>query len=173
MKPWAWAAVAGVALAGGGYALGRFSAPAKTTETVTVREDLQSKATIRQLTAELETAKKNTHSTIVTRWLKDGTSERHETVDTQTSSTRDARHDVVASTDTRTVKATTASKTTTLRPDWRLGVMAGGSLTAPALPLAGPLAVGVLVERRIIGPVSLGVWGLSSGQAGAAVTVEF
>lgn len=69
--------------------------------------------------------------------------------------------------------AVDTKRTTTARPDWRIGVLAGGTLSSPLLPLAGPLTVGAIVERRIVGPVSLGLWGLSSGQAGVALTVEF
>lgn len=67
----------------------------------------------------------------------------------------------------------TDRQVTTAQPDWRIGVLVGGTLTPPALPLTGPLAVGLQVERRIIGPVSMGIWGLSSGQAGVSLSVTF
>lgn len=63
--------------------------------------------------------------------------------------------------------------TTTLRPDWRLGVKAGASLVTPALPITGPLVVGVEVERRIVGGVSAGVWANSVGAAGVGLSMEF
>lgn len=61
-------------------------------------------------------------------------------------------------------------------PDWRVGILVGATATKwDKLPTLGTpyLAVGVEVDRRIIGPFSLGVWGLSSGAAGVAISGEF
>lgn len=63
--------------------------------------------------------------------------------------------------------------TVTLRPDWRVAVLAGASLKPPALPLAGPLVLGVEADRRIVGGLSAGLWVSTSGAAGAAVSFEF
>jgi hypothetical protein len=62
---------------------------------------------------------------------------------------------------------------TTSRPEWRVGVLAGASLQPPAVPLAGPLVIGVQVERRITGGLSAGAWANTSGAAGALVSLEF
>lgn len=64
------------------------------------------------------------------------------------------------------------STITTSRPDWRVGVLVGASWQAPAVPLAGPLVVGGIVERRIVGGLSIGAWGTTQA-AGAALTFEF
>lgn len=64
---------------------------------------------------------------------------------------------------------------TIAQPDWRAGGLVGGALEL------GPFQVepmfGVLVERRIAGPFSVGFWGLrrriDSYAAGLAVTIEF
>lgn len=66
-----------------------------------------------------------------------------------------------------------SSSVTTARPDWRVGVLAGASLQAPAVPLAGPLVLGVQLERRITGGLSAGAWANTSGAAGAIVSLEF
>lgn len=61
------------------------------------------------------------------------------------------------------------------RPNWRLGVMAGydvGYLTSD--PGAG-LVFGGIAERRILGPVSVGLWGTSAkpyGTYGVMVSLE-
>lgn len=65
------------------------------------------------------------------------------------------------------------STTTTLRPDWRVGVLVGASLKEPLVPIAGPLVLGASVERRIVGGVSAGAWVNTAGAAGASVSVEF
>ncbi len=64
-------------------------------------------------------------------------------------------------------------RTTTLRPDWRVGVLVGGSLKEPWLPIAGPLVLGLQVDRRIIGGLSVGIWANTYGAAGGAVSFEF
>ena len=64
--------------------------------------------------------------------------------------------------------------------DWRISPMAG--VNGPELPglLGGDgfdvlrhLVVGAKVERRIYGPASVGVWALSTGQAGLSVSLDF
>lgn len=65
------------------------------------------------------------------------------------------------------------STTTTLRPDWRVGVLAGASLREPLVPIAGPLVLGVSVERRIVGGLSAGAWANTVGAAGASLSLEF
>jgi len=59
------------------------------------------------------------------------------------------------------------------RPDWRLGLQIGASLRPPALPLAGPLVLGVAVDRRVYEGVLLGAWANTSGAGGMSVGVEF
>jgi hypothetical protein len=54
------------------------------------------------------------------------------------------------------------------RPDWRVGALVGVQPRVPLEPLYG-----ALVERRVLGPVSVGAWGVYRGPVGLAVTVEF
>lgn len=140
--------LAAVCLGAATFAAGRFTAPAGATPAAIVNTATVATAEVKRVVVYRER---------VTR--PDGT------VTVRTSRRADTRADtaVVTRAETRPVRP----------PDWRVGALVGGSLTAPMLPLSGPLAVGVIVERRIIGPVSLGVWGLSSGQAGVAITGEF
>lgn len=83
------------------------------------------------------------------------------------------RVDGTATTDTSGANAGSSTRTVTLRPDWRVGVQAGASLVAPAVPLTGPLVIGVSVERRVVGGVSAGLWANTVGAAGASISVEF
>lgn len=74
---------------------------------------------------------------------------------------------------TGTTSSTVTTKTTA-RPDWRVGVLVGGQFAGkPALEFAGPLVLGGQVERRIVGEVWVGAWGLTSGAAGGSVAVGF
>lgn len=69
--------------------------------------------------------------------------------------------------------SSTSSSTTTLRPDWRVGVLVGASIREPLVPVAGPLVLGASVERRIVGGLSAGAWVNTVGAAGASVSLEF
>lgn len=53
-------------------------------------------------------------------------------------------------------------------PDWRISALAGTTVTD-----LQQWSVGVEVQRRILGPFSIGAWGLSSGQAGVSASIEF
>lgn len=52
-------------------------------------------------------------------------------------------------------------------PQWRVGALAGFDI-----PGWRP-AYGAHAERRIAGPLSLGVWGLHTGQGGVSLSLEF
>lgn len=61
-------------------------------------------------------------------------------------------------------------------PDWKLSPLVGLDISRvmsnPTAPQSA-IVLGGQVERRVLGPVSAGVWGLSNGNVGVAVTVEF
>jgi hypothetical protein len=65
------------------------------------------------------------------------------------------------------------SKVTVAQAKWRVGALVGASLTAPAIPITGPLVLGATVEMRIVGGVWVGAWVLTSGQAGGKISGEF
>lgn len=66
------------------------------------------------------------------------------------------------------------SKVTTSRTDWRVTLHLGATWREPAVRLGDtPLVVGAGIERRIIGPFSLGAWGSTVGAAGLSVSGEF
>jgi hypothetical protein len=60
-------------------------------------------------------------------------------------------------------------------PDWRLSPMVG--LNVPGVIDAGlsdrQLVLGVEIQRRLIGPLSGGIWGLSNGAVGLSLSLEF
>ena len=68
---------------------------------------------------------------------------------------------------------------TASKPQWRIGPTVGidimtilGQRVQP-IPQLGPAVIGVTAERRILGPVFLGVYGNTSGQVGLSVNAEF
>lgn len=65
-------------------------------------------------------------------------------------------------------------------PDWRLSAMAGvngtklpGLLAGDSFDAMTHLSFGASLERRIWGPVHAGVWGLSTGQGGLSLSLDF
>jgi len=52
-------------------------------------------------------------------------------------------------------------------PDWRVGGLVGLELDA------GAPVYGLQLERRLLGPIHVGAWGLSSGAVGIGVSVTF
>jgi hypothetical protein len=62
------------------------------------------------------------------------------------------------------------------KPQWKLTPMVGVNVRDFQISQSlttGPLTYGGMAERRIVGPIFLGVWGMSSGSGGIAATVEF
>lgn len=83
--------------------------------------------------------------------------------------------------ESETAGATKSTQTTT-RPDWQISALVGvtysggssntlNSSTTAGLPLR--VSVGAHVQRRILGPVSVGVFGLSSGTFGLSAGLQF
>ena len=144
------------------FSAGRFSAPAE----VDVRTDIQIRYKDR-IVEKWHKAKDRIVYVETTR-TPDGTvvEKRSEKEITNESSHTVSDRDAV-----ETKRTATATKAL---PDWRIGVLVGGSLVSePALPIAGRLVIGASVERRIIGGVSLGAWGNTMGAVGGSLSVEF
>lgn len=55
-------------------------------------------------------------------------------------------------------------------PAWRVSALAGVDLGLAEPPV---LVYGGQVERRLVGPLSVGAWGMSNGAAGASVSLQF
>lgn len=85
----------------------------------------------------------------------------------------DARETIDTAKTSESAVKSASSSSTTLRPDWRVGVLVGASLREPLLPIAGPLVLGASVERRIVGGLSAGAWLTTAGAAGASLSMEF
>ncbi len=165
---------AGVVLAlVGAFVGGRFSAPEQIRyeehETLTTHE-----ATVYTKVLRVEVVKHETKVVVRDRIVSpDGTVREHEE---ERSSTDERAVTDAHEAETKTVEVfrdRDVVRTVTLRPDWRVGVLAGGSLQKPWLPIAGPLVLGIQVDRRIIGGLSAGVWANTGGAAGLAVAFEF
>lgn len=162
-------ALAGVLLLVVGFSAGRFSAPAQVSERVEYKT-----LAVDDITRGYTFAKK----VEVTRWRSVVTSitDAGTTTITENSGEHEGAlangggHEQVKRSESTEGKT---EKITTLRPDWRVGLQVGASLRPPALPITGPLVIGVSVERRILSGVSAGLWANTVGAGGASVSVEF
>jgi hypothetical protein len=56
--------------------------------------------------------------------------------------------------------------------NWHVSALVGASVNLKPLGM-GPLRYGASVERRVLGPVWVGAWGLSSGEGGVSLGVVF
>jgi hypothetical protein len=84
------------------------------------------------------------------------------------------RAELVRDVDRKADTRAETAKVTTSRPDWRIGVQLGATWKEPAVRLGDtPLVVGGSIERRLIGPFSVGAWGSTVGAAGLSVSGEF
>ncbi len=59
------------------------------------------------------------------------------------------------------------------RPNWSVLALVGAQIGGRHEIVPGPYVVGASLERRIVGPVSVGIWGLSSAAGGISVRVDF
>jgi hypothetical protein len=152
LKPWQWAALVIVPFCVG-VAIGWHQKPDRvvTTERVVTREDTHAREQVKDLTKQLESAKRHTIKQTVRK--PDGTVTISE--DTHVENTRDVRTDIDTKTEVQTVKIVETAKTvevTRSAPQWFAGplvILTPGSY-APAL-------VGVTVGRHLFGPVAIGV----------------
>lgn len=94
---------------------------------------------------------------------------------TTVTETEDTHIDERTNENTKTntdAKEATATKTQTLRPTWQISALVGTDVTsvANALNGSGPLrpTAGIHVSRRVLGPVTVGAFGLSSGTFGVS-----
>jgi len=187
----------------GAYGAGRFTAPAKvvTVEASKVTTDVRAKETttaqadVHAAVAATADTKADVATKTTIRWLPSPAVEGcpvgppivEETIErtsaktshveakaerqAETKATTQAQHDAHQVTqETRTVTVTAE------RPQWSVTALAGASLGSPPhlIPgLPGPLVVGAQLERRILGPLSAGLWATSSGAGGVSVRLEF
>lgn len=170
---WALVVLGAVLALAGAFSAGRFTAPLKV-ETRDVERVVFKDRVVEKVVTVHDEAKVQDRIVYVDRVVtKEGAT--HEVVVTQWKTAEEKHTDTnaVTTAESTSEKVREVVKTVTLRPDWRVGVLAGASLVTPTLPIAGPLVVGAQVERRIVGGVSAGLWANSVGAAGVVVSLEF
>lgn len=168
------------------FAFGRYLSPTKTVVTekaVEVEKQVVVEKVVTQVKiVKVADNKTNTHTVEHDVKKADGTEDKTVTTDTSTQT------EVKTDTDAAKQADKTATKTEykivertvfteTAKPSWHVGVLGGVTLTE--FPAGGwhvgpdRLVLGGEVDHRFIGPVSLGAWGLTSGQVGVKLGLEF
>jgi hypothetical protein len=186
-RPWLWAVVAALLLLLLGYGAGRYATPAKVVEKEVVKTQLQDKIVYKDRIVTqkvlVEVAKRDTHTVTATTKKPDGT--------VTTTVTRDDHVDEHKKDDTNTTE--TASKVETKvitqtveklkivqsQASWR--VSAGVGVSVPhflgqgdvGIPGMQGAVVTVGADRRIVGPLWLGVWGTTQGAVGADLAMSW
>lgn len=160
---YALAALGGaVLLAGGCFIAGRYTAPVETKTEVEYVERLQ----VIRTTVVKRVVDTKTKTVIVER--PDGT--KTTVIDQEKHEAEDSKSSQVATNDTSAKESHTV---TSARPNWRVGALVGVHLS-PGVPAP---VYGAVVERRLLGPISVGAWGLGSPTAGVsgglALSLEF
>lgn len=140
------------------------------------------------LQSELFTVRQSTQKVIHTVKHKNGTVETVVSINTNSEtnkSTNSVQSKILSDTSLeKTSKQTETQKivekqSITVRgaPQWQVSLMAGTNWSivrlSPQIPYLDPLVLGVLVNRRIVGPVFVGGWVNTSKEFGISLSLEF
>lgn len=151
MKTWHKVVIV-VGIAGGAFVAGRQSAPEKIKIETKVVE-VEKKKT--------ETEKDKSRKTVVVEKTNpDGSKEKTTTIVEDTNIKRKTEKDATTVADTKTEK-------TNKTADWSVDAMVG--LDIPS----GTPVYGASVKRRILGPINVGVFGLTNGSCGGSIGITF
>lgn len=165
------------------FALGRYTVHPATRDVVKVETQWKDRIVekiVHDVAVQHDTDEK-VHTVVVTKWLKSPTGdvsvvqESRQERDMATETKRQDHTQGTLERQSEAHQATVETHTTESRPNWSVSVLAGvqdgGKRLVDALP--APAVVGVVVERRILGPVSAGLWATSGMAGGLSVRVDW
>lgn len=183
------AAAIGLVLLVISFGAGRYSRPAKVVTRDVVRTEVQVKTVVQEKVvhdvAVQSDTKQQTRTVVVTRWLPAPGGRTEVVQESHVEAIGEAKTERRGETMTQAQTSQESHATqlqehtvtiTAARPQWSVTALAGASLGSPLhlIPgLPGPLVVGAQLERRILGPLSAGLWATSSGAGGVSVRLEF
>lgn len=164
---WYWVSAA-FALAAGGFASGRYATPTKTVTLDRVVEhtisiaDTHAEQQVRELTAQLEQLKSQTHTVRTTVTHVDGSKIERETQDVDVERATQVNVNLATNQSAYSHAQVYADRLTTHEstvehevPQWFVGAVTTVSPGAPD-PI-GSISVGALVGRHVVGPLALGL----------------
>jgi hypothetical protein len=150
---------------------GRYTTPTKVVETE--RIVYQEKIVEKIVEKKVEVAAKTKVVYRTTTITKEGETKIVEVEKTEKKTEK--KTDSETNKDKEIVKEDTRTKLTEYaRPQWKVGALVGYDFS-PVKPLdfAHGLTLGAHVERRLAGPIWVGVWAFHTGAVGASLSVEF
>jgi len=154
--------VLGIVVVSLSYALGRYTAPVKIkTETKVV--EVEKKTESKQKDISKDTHK--TTTTIIER-SPDGATKETTIVDEKTDYDKKTKSDTL---DSKTNLSDTKKEVEKERGHTTIFAMSGIDVKNPS----NGLSYGLGVNRSILGPITIGVWGMSNGIAGCSIGLEF
>lgn len=164
-----WKYVATAVLLALAFASGRFLAPTKVQVKTVEKVVTVDRVVEKRVEVQAESKAKVVYRDRTIIQKQDGTTERRnvrlesDSADTGSASGDDSLKEVVRVDDR-------ASEKTVERyaPDWNIGVMTG-----PSFGRSHGATYGAMVERRVLGPIWLGAWGMSSKEAGIIIGLQF
>lgn len=177
----------------GSFATGRYTAspPARRDETHATTDTKATVATVAHAEeAKHETTQRDTDATTrtVTRWLPGVPAaggcpaipahvEQETTRETHAASTRtaDAKRSsaVQEKQEVEAHQTVVTLHTVEARPRWSVLALVGAQIGGRHEIVPGPYVIGASLERRIVGPVSVGIWALSSAAGGVSVRLDW
>lgn len=171
---------AGVVALLGSFGAGRYSRAGRVVTVDKVRTEVQYRDRVQtQVVHDVQTVH-DVATRTVTRWetvpgkpaVVVQTVERQ--AETRAQARTEAHQDAQSEAHATTVELHTTA-TVYARPAWSATALVGGQLGGRRLvdALPAPLVVGVSLERRILGPVSAGLWATSGLAGGLSVRVDW
>jgi hypothetical protein len=178
-----WAAIAVLLLTLAAFAIGRGTAPVKVEKKVeieiveveSVRIEWRDKIVEKKVYVKSQATSSRTEEREVRK--PDGTVEKTKMevrgMETLVSSGTESSSEQsgTARKDSQISSKEIMSLSTENKPDWNISLLVGASTGSKLLP--PPMTAGVHVQRRILGPVYVGVWGMTDVSAGLSVGFEF
>lgn len=186
-KPAIYAAAVGALAAA--FITGRYTVPTKVVEKEKVVEHIDEtkvaelSETINTLRGRITELESETHIEEETVEKPDGTKTTKKTTDTKSKSTEKVVETVYVDREVKVVETkvvdrevTKEKRVETRRPDWRISAFAGVNVADPGFkptpPYVSPV-LGLGVERRMIGPVHVGIFGMTNKTVGLSASFEF
>jgi len=157
----------------GSFAAGRYTRTVQTRDVVRTETQWKDREVVKVVhdVQTVHDVATQTRTVTVTKWAKapDGspvvTQETHAEKDQQAETKRQARTQGTQERQSEAHQATVETHTVTAPPNWAITGLVGAQLGGKTVLLPAPLVGGIIVQRRVLGPFSVGFWG-TTGMAG-------
>jgi len=161
----------------GSFAAGRYTRAVQTRDVVRVDTQWKTRTiekVVHDVAVQRDTDEK-VHTVVVTKWLKSPTGdvsvvqESHQERDTSTETKRQAHTQGTQERQSEAHQETVETRTVTGPPNWSISALVGAQLSGNTVLLPAPLVCGVHIQRRVLGPVSVGIWGTTEMSGGVSL----